>query len=98
LRDYLKADLYNKRGSMPNNFAQAIPDKMQALKAVMAFKDEYLLDYINVEQLGEREKDLDERVLEKGIVANIKKFIMTFGHDFSFVGNQYRSGLSFARK
>jgi predicted nuclease of restriction endonuclease-like (RecB) superfamily len=75
---------------MPNNFAQTIPDKMQALKAIIAFKDEYLLDYINVEQLDEREKDLDERVLEQGIVANIKKFIMTFGHDFSFIGNQYR--------
>ncbi|MDR0725894.1 MAG: PDDEXK nuclease domain-containing protein [Prevotellaceae bacterium] len=90
LKNYLRADLYNKRGTMPNNFTQAIPDKIQALKAVIAFKDEYLLDYINVEQLGEREKDLDERVLEQGIVANIKKFIMTFGHDFSFVGNQYR--------
>jgi predicted nuclease of restriction endonuclease-like (RecB) superfamily len=75
---------------MPSNFAQTIPDKMQALKAIIAFKDEYLLDYINVEQLDEREKDLDERVLEQGIVANIKKFIMTFGSDFSFIGNQYR--------
>jgi len=63
---------------------------MQALKAIVAFKDEYLLDYINVEQIDEREKDLDERVLEQGIVANIKRFIMTFGRDFSFVGNQYR--------
>jgi predicted nuclease of restriction endonuclease-like (RecB) superfamily len=90
LRDYIRADLYNKRGTMPNNFSQTIPDKMQALKAIISFKDEYLLDYINVEQLDEREKDLDERVLEQGIVANIKKFIMTFGHDFSFVGNQYR--------
>jgi predicted nuclease of restriction endonuclease-like (RecB) superfamily len=90
LKDCLKADLYNRRGTMPNNFAQTIPDKMQALKAIIAFKDEYLLDYINTEQLDEREKDLDERVLEQGIVANIKKFIMTFGHDFSFVGNQYR--------
>jgi predicted nuclease of restriction endonuclease-like (RecB) superfamily len=90
LRDYLKTDLYNRRGTMPNNFSQTIPDKMQALKAIIAFKDEYLLDYINVEQFDEREKDLDERVLEQGIVANIKKFIMIFGHDFSFVGNQYR--------
>lgn len=90
LRNYLKADLYNHRGTMPSNFALTIPDKMQALKAILAFKDEYLLDYINVEQLGEREKDLDERILEQGIVANIKKFILTFGRDFSFVGNQYR--------
>lgn len=34
-------------------------------------------------------EDVDERVLEQGIVHNIKQFIMTFGHGFSFVGNQY---------
>jgi predicted nuclease of restriction endonuclease-like (RecB) superfamily len=90
LRDYLKADLYGKRGSMPNNFEQTMPDVRQALKAIGVFKDEYLLDYFNVEQYGERDDDIDERVLEQGIVANIRKFIMTFGQDFSFIGNQYR--------
>ena len=90
LRDYLKADHYNKRGTMPNNFAQTMPDMKQALKAIGVFKDEYLLDYINVEQLDEDEQDLDERVLEREIVTNIKKFIMTVGQDFSFIGNQYR--------
>ena len=38
-----------------------------------------MLDYINVEQLGEREEDIDERVVENEIVHNIKNFIMTFG-------------------
>lgn len=90
LRDYLKADIYNKRGTMPNNFVQTLPDVKHALKAIGVFKDEYLLDYINVEQLNEDEQDLDERVLEHEIVANIKKFIMTVGRDFSFIGNQYR--------
>jgi predicted nuclease of restriction endonuclease-like (RecB) superfamily len=90
LRDYLRSDLYNKRGTMPNNFTQTMPDIKQALKAIGVFKDEYLTDYINVEQLDEAEKDLDERVLEKEIVANIRKFIMTIGNDFSFIGNQYR--------
>jgi predicted nuclease of restriction endonuclease-like (RecB) superfamily len=90
LIDYLKADLYNKRGTMPNNFLQTMPNMKNALKAVAAFKDNYLLDYINTEQIDEGEDDIDERVLEHEIVANIKKFIMTFGQDFSFVGNQYR--------
>ena len=90
LRDYLRSDLYNKRGTLPNNFAQTMPDLKQALKAIGVFKDEYLVDYINVELLNEPEKDWDERVLEKSIVANIKKFIMTVGQDFSFIGNQYR--------
>ena len=90
LRDYLKTDLYSHRGTFPNNFAQALPDTKQALKAVCSFKDEYLLDFINVEELDEQEKDLDEKIVEKAIVANVKKFIMTFGQDFSFIGNQYR--------
>ena len=37
-----------------------------------------------------QEEDLDEKIVEKAIVANVKKFIMTFGQDFSFIGNQYR--------
>ncbi|MDR3047846.1 MAG: PDDEXK nuclease domain-containing protein [Bacteroidales bacterium] len=91
LIDYLCSDLYGKRGSLPNNFTQTLPNPKQALRAVAAFKDEYLLDYINVEQIDEAdEEDIDERVLEKEIVAHIKKFIMTFGQDFSFIGNQYR--------
>jgi predicted nuclease of restriction endonuclease-like (RecB) superfamily len=90
LRDYLRADLYNKRGTMPSNFAQTLPNVKQTLKAVAAFKDEYLLDYINVEQIDEQDEDQDERMLEHAIVNNIKKFIMTFGDDFSFIGNQYR--------
>ena len=41
-------------------------------------------------ELDEREEDINERVIEKAIVANVKRFIMTFGRDFSFIGNQYR--------
>lgn len=90
LRDYLKADLYKHRGTLPNNFATTMPSKEHALKAINAFKDEYLLDFINIEELDTQDEDLNERVLEKSIVNNIKKFILTFGQDFIFVGNQYR--------
>ena len=94
LRDYLKADLYNHRGTLPNNFTSTIPSTQQALKAVNAFKDEYLLYFINVEELDTQDEDLNERVLEKSIVDNIKRFILTFGQDFIFVGNQYRLEVS----
>lgn len=50
-----------------------------------------MLDFINVEELGVRDwEDVDEQQLEQEIVHNIKNFIMTFGRDFSFIGNQYR--------
>ena len=94
LRDYLKADLYNHRGTLPNNFTTTMPNTKQALKAVNAFKDEYLLDFINVEELDTQDEDLNERVFEKSIVDNIKRFILTFGQDFIFVGNQYRLKVS----
>ena len=90
LRDYLKTDLYHHRGVLPNNFAQTLPDTKQAIKAICSFKDDYLLDFINIEELDEQEEDINERVIEKAIVTNVKKFIMTFGQDFSFIGNQYR--------
>ena len=67
-----------------------MPGNFTARKAVMMFKDEYFLNFINVEQIGERELiDVDERVVEQRIIQNIKDFIMTFGHDFAFIGNQY---------
>jgi predicted nuclease of restriction endonuclease-like (RecB) superfamily len=90
LRDYLKADLYNHRGTLPNNFTSTMPSAQQALKAVNTFRDEYLLDFINIEELDERNEDLNERVIERAIVDNVKRFILTFGQDFIFVGNQYR--------
>jgi predicted nuclease of restriction endonuclease-like (RecB) superfamily len=94
LRDYLKADLYKHQGTLPNNFTATMTSTKQALKAVNAFKDEYLLDFINVEELDAKEDDLNERILEKSIVDNIKRFIMAFGQDFIFVGNQYRLEVS----
>ena len=90
LRDLLKQDLYHHQSEMPNNFLQTLPKQIQALKAIEMFKDEYFLDYVNVEELGVRdEADINERVVENAIVQNVKNFIMTFGKDFTFVGNQY---------
>ena len=90
LRDILKQDLFHHQAQMPNNFLLTMPKRVQALKAIEMFKDEYLLDYINVEELGVRdEAEIDEQVVEKAIIQNVKNFIMTFGKDFTFVGNQY---------
>lgn len=89
LEQLMKDDLYNHQGSLPNNFRRTIPDQLQAYRAITMFKDEYLLDYINTEELFVRDKDRDERVIEQSIINNVKDFIMTFGRDFTFVGNQY---------
>ena len=89
LEQLMKDDLYHHQGQFPNNFKSTIPDQLQAYRAITMFKDEYLLDYINTEELFVRDKDRDERVIEQSIINNVKNFIMTFGRDFTFVGNQY---------
>lgn len=89
LEKLIEDDLYSHQGNLPNNFRRTIPDQLQAYRAITMFKDEYLLDYINTEELFVRDKDRDERVIEQSIINNVKNFIMTFGRDFTFVGNQY---------
>ena len=90
LEKLIKQQAYEHRELMPNNFKQTISNSTLARKAVMMFKDSYQLDFINTEEIGERDQqDIDEKVVEKQIIQNIKNFIMTFGTDFSFVGNQY---------
>lgn len=90
LEKLIKDNAYSHKDLIPSNFTQTLPNASLARKAVMMFKDEYLLDFINVEQIGERESiDVDEREVEQQIVQNVKNFIMTFGNDFAFIGNQY---------
>ena len=90
LKTQIKENVADKYGAMPSNFGVTIKDSRDAIKALNMFKDEYLLDFINTEEIGIRDlADIDERVVEQEIIHNIKKFIMTFGRDFAFVGNQY---------
>jgi predicted nuclease of restriction endonuclease-like (RecB) superfamily len=87
LRYHLKSKLISKQGKIQSNFKKTISDTDLRKKALFSFKDEYLLDYINIEAPDD---ELDERVLESEIVNNIRKFIMSLGKDFSYIGNQYR--------
>ena len=89
LRDRLKSGLYKQQQSATNNFIQTMP-VASARKAIGMFKDEYLLDFLNVEEMEvDKPADVDERVVEQAIVRNVKQFIMTFGRDFAYIGNQY---------
>ena len=88
LEKVIKQDLYHHQDKMPNNFLTTIPDYKKAYRAIRMFKDEYLLNFINVEELGMHDEDIDESVIESSIVHNVKNFIMTFGRGFSFSGSQ----------
>lgn len=86
LRYMIANSPYNTLDNTANNFLQTVPDPDYRAAVMRAFKDEYLLDYVNIEDPDA----FDERVLENQIVHNIKNFILTFGKDFTFMGNQYR--------
>jgi len=90
LKQSIASDDYHHQGALPNNFTKTLSASGQALKAINAFKDEYLLDFINTEELGIRDAaDVDEKVVENAIVNNVKNFILKFGKDFAFIRNQY---------
>lgn len=67
LQSAISENVYRNYGRMPNNFTVTIPEYKQAFKAIQMFKDEYLLDYLNVEQLGMRDEDIDEKVIENQV-------------------------------
>lgn len=87
LKYYLAENLYKKEGTIQQtNFNKTINDSTFKQRALQSFKDEYLLDFINIED----PELVDEREIEQGIIQNIKNFIMAFGPDFTFMGNRYR--------
>ncbi len=86
LKNHLSADEFSSYGRMPNNFTLTIPDEKNAAIAARSFKDEYLLDFLDIKETD----DYKERDVENAIVSEIKKFIMTAGDGFCFIGNQYR--------
>lgn len=87
LKTHIRAGDYRRRGKLPNNFALTIPEHELAARAARMFADEVFLEGINV---GEDEGDVDEKLLEHEIVANIRKFMMSLGPDFCFMGEQFR--------
>lgn len=90
IKNCIRQNLYAQRGELPNNFLQKLPSGSLAKRAILAFKDQYMLDFINIEELGARDiEEVNETVVEQKIVDNIKQFILRFGKDFLFVGNQY---------
>lgn len=52
--------------------------------AVDVFKDTYVLDFLN---LPESHSEID---LQKSIVSHLKEFVLEFGKDFAFIGQEYR--------
>ena len=92
LLSHLKAQDYKHIGALPNNFAKTISPMAEATRAVRSFRDEYLLELVNLDNVDAiHDQDVDERVLSKSLVANIEKTIQALGgDDFCFMGREKR--------
>ncbi|NOQ72422.1 MAG: DUF1016 family protein [Crocinitomix sp.] len=77
----ISSDFYNRKGKAINNFSNTLPDLHSEL-AEETLKDPYKLDFL----------DLQEKILERDIEAQLVKHITSFllelGAGFSFVGQQ----------
>lgn len=87
LEHKIDSRLFETKGTLPNNFSNAIPGELKS-SAAHVFNDEYLMDYMN---LGDEDS---ERDVEDKIVLNIRNFILRMGKGFSFIGNQFRMELN----
>ncbi len=65
------------------NFDKTLVEKYKH-QASLAVKDEYNFDFLDLR------KDYDERELEIGLINKIREFLAQMGHNFAFIGNQYR--------
>lgn len=92
LQQHLRADDFHHVGALPNNFAKTLSPIEEATRAVRSFRDEYLLELVNLDNVDAiHDQDIDERVLSKGLVANIEKTIAALGgSDFCFMGREKR--------
>lgn len=85
LQQHLKANDYATQGKAVNNFALTMPDAKQVSRAVQAFKDEYLLDFVNIVDANDDEETLDEPEWMMEMVSKIRRFIQALGPDFCFM-------------
>ncbi len=79
----IEAKNYEKYLVGQTNFETTLPDTIKN-QAILAVKDDYTFDFLN---LGEEHSEAE---LEQALIQNIRSFLVEFGTDFTFVGNQYR--------
>ena len=74
---------YEKYLLNQTNFENTLPESIKN-QAVLAVKDEYTFDFL---QLSEQHS---EQELEFELIKNVRNFLLEMGHQFTFVGNQFR--------
>jgi predicted nuclease of restriction endonuclease-like (RecB) superfamily len=83
LVDWIESGLYERQGKASTNFERTLP-KPQSDLARETLKDPYKFEFLTLE------KEVEEKVVEKGLLAHIRKFLIELGAGFAFVGQQVR--------
>lgn len=65
------------------NFDTALPEKIKN-QAYLAVKDHYTFEFL------ELANEHSEFELEQALIKNIQNFLLELGHNYAFVGNQYK--------
>ena len=87
LKEHIKTRTFENIKLSQNNFKQTLPaHKVEELK--WAFKDEYDFSFLELYD------DVKERELENALVKNITQTLGQFGHNFAFMGQQFRLELN----
>jgi predicted nuclease of restriction endonuclease-like (RecB) superfamily len=75
--------LHERQGKAVTNFERTLPAPQSELAQEM-LKDPYQLDFLHLHD------EVEERVIEDGLVAHITKFLLELGQGFAYVGRQVR--------
>lgn len=81
LERQLNGALFERTVLTPPKVAAVVRQLHPAAESI--FKDVYLFDFLELPN-GHSESDL-----QKGLIANLRRFLLELGRDFTFVGEQY---------
>src|SRR4051794_20315059 len=79
----VESDLYDRQGKAQNNFETTLPS-LQSDLARETLKDPYTFEFLSLAA------EAEEKELEEGLLAHIRKFLVELGAGFAFVGQQVR--------
>ncbi|ANQ51432.1 DUF1016 domain-containing protein [Flammeovirga sp. MY04] len=83
LEEKIRGNVYHSHQNFQHNFDKSLTSK-EVVNYTLQFKDEYDLSFLNLPDHH------SEKELENALVKNITKLIGQFGHDFAFMGQQFR--------
>ena len=79
----INAEAHLKLGAAQTNFSDNLPKPTSDL-AQSLIKSEYNFDFLGLAE------EANEKMIEKGLIDNIKQFLLNLGSGFAFLGSQYR--------